>query len=95
MKEKILPNKEQLHSTDKGEYAEFIGKNLPSFGSKATDDALNPIKAELFLKLFDLTKNSGPSFDSEIIFDGFMEDCRDLFYQVAPSLKLLERAKEA
>lgn len=95
MKEKILPNKEPLQTTDVGVYAEYIAKNLPSTGSERVDSRMDATKSKLFMDLFELAQSSGASFDSEIVFDNFIEDCKDLFYLVAPSLRLVEREKEA
>lgn len=95
MKEKVLPRKEPLNTTDLAEYAEYISRNLPSTGSASVDSRIDAIKSRLFIDLFELAKSSGASFDSEIVFDNFLEDCRDLFYLVSPSLKLVEREKEA
>ena len=93
MKEKILPNKEPLSTTDKGVFADFIAKNLPSTGSQRVDERMDAIKSRLFMDLFELAETSGASFDSEIVFDNFIEDCRDLYYQVSPSLRLIEQSK--
>jgi hypothetical protein len=93
MKEKILPNKEPLTTTDKEVYADFVAKNLPSTGSARVDERMDAIKSRLFMDLFELAESSGASFDSEIVFDNLMEDCRDLFYKVSPSLRLIEQSK--
>ncbi|WAX21802.1 hypothetical protein [Stenotrophomonas phage RAS14] len=94
MKEKILPNKEPLSTTDKATYADFIAKNLPSTGSQRVDERMDAIKSKLFMDLFELAETSGASYDSEIVFDNLMEDCRNLFYQVSPSLRLIEQSKD-
>lgn len=93
MKEKILPNKEPLSTTDKVVYADFIAANLPSTGSTRVDERLDAIKTRLFMDLFELAEISGASFDAEIVFDNLMEDCRELFYKVSPSLRLIEQSK--
>ena len=91
---KNLPKKEPLQTTDRIQYMKYVMKNLPSMGFSAeVDERINEVKADLFAALFDLTESGSAALDTEILFDAIMEDCRDMFYLVSPSLQLLERSK--
>ncbi len=87
--------KQQVDLTDHNEYTRHIEDSLKSlgFGDKA-DATFYSIKLRLFEMLYQETLNSGPSFDSEILFSSLIDDLNKTYDQVGPSLLQLQRNKE-
>lgn len=87
--------KDKLEITDTESYNEFIDESLKPFGfGNELDDALNDIKKNLFTQLLEATENSGPSFDSEILFSSFISDLESTHHSVAEHLLTIQRRKE-
>ncbi len=88
--------KDQINLKDFGQYVKFIEDTTKpiGFGEKG-DEVFERTKAYLFLSMYHLVKDNGPSFDAEIYFTSIISDLNETFDSVGPSLLQLQRDKEA
>lgn len=88
--------KDRIDLKDFDQYVKFIEDTTKpiGFGDKG-DEVFERTKAYLFLSLYHLVKNNGPSFDAEIYFTSIISDLNETFDKVGPSLLQVQRDKEA
>lgn len=88
---------EQLFKKEKDlkaypDYQEFIEDSLKPLGFGTNmDNTFFDIKQRLFYSLYQETLNNGPSFDAEIVADSIINDLKETFDAVIPSLLQLQR----
>lgn len=90
MSDKLFKDSQDLRNFDK--YVQYIENTTKpiGFGEKG-DEVFERTKAYLFLSLYHLVKDSGPSFDAEIYFSSIIGDLNETFDTVGPSLLKLQR----
>ncbi len=88
--------KDRINLKDFEQYVKFIedGTKPIGFGQKG-DEVFERTKAYLFLSLYHLVTDNGPSFDAEIYFTSIISDLNETFDNVCPSLLQLQRDKES
>ena len=93
MSDQLFKKQEDL--TDYQAYDTHIQESLKSLGfGEGPDTIFYQIKTKIFDMLYTETRNSGPSFDAEILFSSIIDDLNKTYDQVGPSLLQLQRNKE-
>lgn len=78
--------------TNFDEYVKYIDEGLISLGfTERGDEVFYRVRSFLFLSLYHMVKESGPSFDVEIYFTSLISDLNEAFDTVGPSLLKLQR----
>lgn len=92
--QKLFKDRVDVRNFD--DYVKFIEDTTQpiGFGEKG-DEVYERTKAYLFLSLYHLVNENGPSFDAEIYFSSIMDDLTQTFDSVSPSLVMMQREKDS
>lgn len=79
--------------SSKSDYEYFIKSTIKPIGfGEHGDKVYAQVKERLLLPLYDIVKETGPSFDIEIFYSSIIGDINETFDAVLPSLLQLQRS---
>lgn len=94
MTDKLFKTPVDLTNFD--EYVKYIDEGLISLGfGERGDEVFYRVRSFLFLSLYHMVKECGPSFDIEIYFTSLISDLNEAFDTVGPSLLKIQRNTQA